>query len=151
MLGGKSDADRQHTVAEVGDGETVEAFNSLSWRPGEKPWSSSRERSVFSRLRHYNVNNACMPLYTSHTGTCRDIKNPCEVRSTRLRLSTVSWTSQLSLTVSTTTTNHLSLPCAAQAFSPLAAVCPGPLLLALWTSRTFLCAFQFRKGPVHPI
>lgn len=56
-----------------------------------------------------------MPLHTSHTGTCRDIKNPCEVRSTRLRLSTVSRTSKLSLAVSlastTTTTNHLALPC----------------------------------------
>lgn len=52
-----------------------------------------------------------------HTGTRRDIKNPCEVRSTRLRLSSVSGSSQLSLKVSlavtTTTTNHYTLPCPA--------------------------------------
>lgn len=51
-----------------------------------------------------------MPL---HTNSHRDIKNACEVRSTGLRLSTVSKTSQLNITVSlatTTTINHLALP-----------------------------------------
>lgn len=96
------------------------------------------------------ITHAC-PYTLMHTGTCRDIKNPCEVRSTRLRLSTVSRTSQLSLTVSlastTTTTNHLALPCPALAFSPLAAVCPGLLLLALWASSAFMCVhFNLRWG-----
>lgn len=59
-----------------------------------------------------------------HTGSRQDIKKPCEVRSTGLRLSTVSGTSRLSLTVSlaatTTTTNHWTLLCPALP-------CPGPL------------------------
>lgn len=67
--------------------------------------------------------HAC-PYTQMHTGARRDIKKPCEVRSTVLRLSTVSRTSQLSLTVSlaatTTTTNHCTLPCPALP-------CPGLL------------------------
>lgn len=93
-----------------------------------------------------------------HTGTCRDIKNPCEVRSSGLRVSTVSGTSQLSLTVSlaatTTTTNRCTLPCPALPcpdslstggclswpVAAAAAGCPAQQCI-------YVCAFQFGTGP----